>query len=255
MKISIIQSDLAWEDKSRNLSNLRELISPLNNQTDIVVLPEMFSTGFSMNVDQLAESPAGETFHWMTKIAQNGNFGVCGSYIVKEGHNFFNRWVFVSPQQEQWYYDKRHLFSMADENKFFSAGRSRLIFSFRDIRISPYICYDLRFPVWSRSRNDCDLIIYAANWPETRRDVWSTLLKARAIENQCFVVGSNRTGTDGKNIGYSGDSVLINPRGEIISSAEPGKEVCISGEISLDELSVFRKKFPVFNDADNFTIN
>jgi predicted amidohydrolase len=255
MKISIIQSDLVWEDKSRNLSNLRELISPLNNQTDIVVLPEMFSTGFSMNVDQLSESPAGETFHWMRKIAQNGNFGVCGSYIVKEGHNFFNRWVFISPQQEQWYYDKRHLFSMADENKFFSVGRSRLIFSFRGIRISPYICYDLRFPVWSRSRNDCDLIIYAANWPESRRDVWITLLKARAIENQCFVVGSNRLGTDGKNIKYCGDSVLINPRGEIISSDEPGKEVCITGEISMEELSGFRKKFPVFNDSDNFTIN
>jgi omega-amidase len=255
MKISIIQPDLAWEDKSRNLKNLGELISPLYNKSNIVVLPEMFNTGFSMNPEQLSESPGAETFIWMKNIAQKGNFGLCGSYMVKENMQFFNRWVFVTPEKESWYYDKRHLFSMAGEDKFFSPGKTRLIFSFRGLRISPYICYDLRFPVWSRNRNDYDLIIYAANWPESRISVWNTLLKARAIENQCYVAGANRIGTDGKGIKYCGDSMIINPRGGIVASANPNEESSITGEISLTELSDFRIKFPILKDADNFTIN
>jgi len=255
MKISIIQPDLKWEDKSGNFRNLGELISPLYKKSDIVVLPEMFNTGFSMNPEKLCESPESETFDWMKNIAEKGNFGLCGSYIVKENMKFFNRWVFVTPEKESWYYDKRHLFSMAGEAKFFSSGKNRLIFSFRSMRISPFICYDLRFPVWSRSRNDFDLMIFAANWPESRREVWSTLLKARAIENQCYVAGANRIGTDGKGIKYCGDSVIVNPRGEIIASANFSEECSVSGEISLTELSDFRKKFPVHNDADNFTIN
>ena len=255
MKISIIQSDLAWEDKSSNFNNLGELISPLYKKTDIVILPEMFNTGFSMNPEQLSESPEAETFDWMNNIAQKGNFGLCGSYMVKENKHFFNRWVFTSPENECWHYDKRHLFSMAGEDKFFSPGKTRLIFSFRGVRISPGICYDIRFPVWSRNRNDYDLLIYAANWPETRREVWSTLLKARAIENQCYVACANRIGTDGNGINYCGDSMIVNPRGEIIASVNPNEESSATVEISLTELMDFRKKFPVFNDADNFSIN
>ncbi|MCX6325885.1 MAG: amidohydrolase [Bacteroidia bacterium] len=254
MKISIIQSDITWEDKSVNLGKLGELIIPLFNNTDIVILPEMFNTGFSMNTEHLCESPEAETFNWMKNIAQKGNFGLCGSYIVKENISFFNRWVFVTPEKECWHYDKRHLFSMAGEDKFFSPGKIRLIFSFRGVRISPYICYDLRFPVWSRNRNDYDLAIYAANWPESRRSVWNTLLKARAIENQCYVAGSNRIGTDGNGIKYCGDSMIVDSRGEIIASAGVNAESSITSEVSLTELSDFRKKFPVLNDADNFTI-
>jgi predicted amidohydrolase len=255
MKISVIQPDLVWEDRSLNFKNLDKLITSLHNKTDIVILPEMFNTGFSMNPEQLSESPEAETFSWMKNTAQNGNFGICGSYIVKENDQFFNRWVFVSPEKEIHHYDKRHLFSMAGEDKFFSPGKTRLIFRFRGVRISPNICYDLRFPVWSRNRNDYDLIIYAANWPETRREVWYTLLKARAIENQCYVAGANRIGTDGKGIKYCGDSMIINPRGEIIASANPNEDSSVTGEISLTELFDFRKKFPVLNDADNFSIN
>ena len=170
----------------------------------------------------------------MKSTAQKGNFGVCGSYMVKENGRFFNRWVFVSPEKEIWYYDKRHLFSMGGEDKFFSAGKSRLVFSFRGVRISPYICYDLRFPVWSRNSNDYDLVIYSANWPEARINVWNTLLKARAIENQCFVAGSNRIGTDGNGIKYCGDSAIIDPRGEIIASADNNEECSVSAEISID---------------------
>ena len=255
MKISIIQPDLIWEDKSANFRNLSKLISPLHNKADIVVLPEMFNTGFSMNPVQLSESPEAETFVWMKNIAHKGNFALCGSYMVKENMHFFNRWAFVTPEKESWYYDKRHLFSMAGEDKFFSPGQTRLTFSFRGLRISPYICYDLRFPVWSRNRNDYDLIIYASNWPESRKEVWITLLKARAIENQCYVAGANRIGTDGKGIKYCGDSMIIDPRGEIIASANTNNESSITGDISLKELNDFRKKFPVHNDADNFTIN
>ena len=255
MKISVIQPDIVWENKSLNFQNLFSLITPLYNKTDIVILPEMFNTGFSMNPTNLSEPPDGETFEWMRCIAEKGNFGLCGSYTVKENLNFFNRWVFVSPEKAIWDYDKRHLFSMGGEDKLFAAGRSKLIFSFRGVKISPYICYDLRFPVWSRNTEGSDLIIYSANWPETRRNVWTTLLKARAIENQCFVVGSNRIGIDGEGIRYCGDSMIINPRGEIISSAEDNGECLVSSEISITELNSFRKKFPVKKDADGFSIN
>jgi omega-amidase len=255
MKVTIIQPDIVWENKSLNLRKLRDLITPLFTQTDIVVLPEMFNTGFSMNPEHLCEPSHGETSDWMLEISQMGNFGVCGSFIVKEKEFYFNRWVFVSPEKDLWCYDKRHLFSMAGEDKIFSKGRKRLIFSFRGVRISPFICYDLRFPVWSRNRNDYDLMINAANWPESRREVWLTLLKARAIENQCYVAGANRIGTDGAGIKYSGDSAIINPRGMIIASAKSDAESSITGEVSMDELSDFRKKFPVNNDADNFILN
>ena len=254
MKITIIQPDPVWENKFANFRDLERLIAPSYNKTDVIILPEMFNTGFSMNPEQLSELPKAETFNWMKSTSQKGNFGLCGSYMVKEKDKFFNRWVFVTPGDEFWYYDKRHLFRMGDEDKFFSAGKSRLAFTFRRVRISPYVCYDIRFPVWSRNRNDYDLAIYSANWPEARKNVWNTLLMARAIENQCFVAGSNRIGTDGKGIRYCGNSSVVNPRGEIISSAGADKECAISAEISLDELSDFRKKFPVFKDADEFTI-
>jgi len=255
MKISIIQSDIAWEDKTSNFQHLFGLISPLFNNTDIVVLPEMFNTGFSMNPVLLSESATGETFDWMKSISEKGNFGICGSYIVKEEKNFFNRWVFVAPGNEVWHYDKRHLFSMGGEYRLFSAGKSRLTLNFRGVTINPFVCYDLRFPVWSRNRNKSDLIIFAANWPETRREVWTTLLKARAIENQCYVAGSNRIGLDFSGIRYCGYSMIINPMGAILASATKDDECSVSADISMDELSDFRKKFPVLNDADDFIIN
>jgi omega-amidase len=254
MKISVIQPDTVWEDKSHNFQNLTDLIFPLYNRTDIVILPEMFNTGFSMRPAELSESSDGETFMWMKAIADKGDFGICGSYVVKEDNQFFNRWVFVSPENDTASYNKRHLFSMGGEDSLFTSGSSRVVFSYRGTRIAPFICYDLRFPVWSRNRNDYDLLIYSANWPEIRQNVWNTLLKARAIENQCFVAGSNRTGTDGDGIKYCGESVIVNPRGELIEIAEAGQECSITADISLTELADFRNKFPVINDADKFTI-
>jgi len=253
MNITVIQPDIIWEDKSRNFEHLSVLISPLSDRTDLIILPEMFNTGFSMSVEQFSELPDGDTFNWMRAAAKNGNFGVCGSYMVKSNGQFFNRWVFVSPENRSIYYDKRHLFSMGEEDKNFSKGHSRIIFNFRGMRICPFICYDLRFPVWSRNRDEYDLAIYSANWPEARINVWNTLIKARAIENQCYVTGANRIGTDGMGISYCGESAIINPRGEIIESAA-NEECVISADLSMSELKDFRSKFSVLNDADDFSI-
>jgi len=254
MKISLVQPDTVWENKSENLRNLEILILPLFNNTDIVVLPEMFNTGFSMNPDTLSELPGRDTFEWMKSTAKKGNFGLCGSYIITENNLIYNRFVFVSPENEVWQYDKRHLFSMAGENIFFTTGTERVVFNFRDVRISPFVCYDLRFPVWSRNRNDTDLIIYSANWPESRKAAWNTLIRARAIENQCFVAGVNRIGTDGNGVLYSGESMLINALGEVIVTAGSGQECTVTGEITMSELSEFRAKNPFLKDADDFTI-
>jgi omega-amidase len=254
MKISLVQPDTVWENKSENLRNLGILIFPLYNNTDIVILPEMFNTGFSMNPGTLSELPGKDTFEWMKSTAEKGNFGVCGSYMVRQNNLIYNRFVFVSPENEVWQYDKRHLFSLEGENKFFTPGNERATFLFRGVRISPFICYDLRFPVWSRNRNDTDLIIYSANWPERRKAAWNILIRARAIENQCFVAGVNRIGTDGNGAIFCGDSMLINHRGEVIVTAGNDTECIVTGEISLTELSEFRAKYPFLKDADDFTL-
>ncbi len=254
MKLSVIQPDPVWENKTLNLSNLRTMLSPLFSKTDLVILPEMFTTGFSMNADALSEPDDSDTYLWMKDMSRDGNFGICGSYIVKDKEKFYNRWLFVGPENEKWIYDKRHTFSIGGEDRHFASGKNRLVFTFRGMRISPYICYDLRFPVWSRNRNDTDLILYSANWPATRRNVWNILLNARAIENQCYVAGANRVGTDGNGVHYSGESAIIDPRGEIIAFANTGIEQYITAEVSPEELSDFRKRFPVLDDADHFTI-
>ncbi len=254
MRLSVIQPDLVWENKYLNFKTLEELLQPLYGTTDLVVLPEMFNTGFSMNTAELSEPQNGDTFLWMTEISCKGKFAVCGSYLVRQEEKAYNRWVFVGHDGVFHFYNKRHAFSMGEEDKFITAGNSRLVFNYLGFRISPYICYDLRFPVWSRNRNDSDLLIYVANWPETRRNVWDILLKARAMENQCFVAGSNRIGVDGNGIRYSGDSVIVDPKGEIIASAGQGVVQCISAEIKLEDLRIFRNKFPVYKDADSFSI-
>jgi omega-amidase len=254
MKITLVQPDTVWENRTENLRNLGNLILPFYNKTDLVALPEMFNTGFSMKPGLLGELPGGETLDWMKETSKKGDFGLCGSYTVGENGHFYNRFIFVSPENEIWQYDKRHLFSLAGEHKLFTPGRKRVVFSFRGIRISPYICYDLRFPVWGRNRNDTDLIIYSANWPESRKAAWNSLMKARAIENQCFVAGVNRTGTDGNGVMYCGESQLINYLGEIIVSSGPVQEGSATGDISIEELSEFRSKYPFLKDADDFRL-
>lgn len=253
MKISIIQTDTLWEDKTANFDVLSDLITALP-ETDVIILPETFNTGFSMNPVLLSEQPESITYNWMAAMAELKNAGICGSYIVKEGTHYYNRWIFVSPDKKTWHYNKRHLFRMDGEENLFTPGNIRVTFSFRGTRILPNVCYDLRFPVWTRNRNDYDLIINSANWPAPRRDVWLTLLKARAIENQCYVAGANRIGTDGKDIGYCGDSLILSPKGDILATAGD-IETSVTTEISLEELDLFRKKFPLERDADKFSFD
>lgn len=252
MKLTILQPELSWENVEANLSKLETMMDSLSGWADIIILPEMFSTGFTMNT-ALCEGNHGLTFIWMKEQALKRNCGVCGSYLVRDEERAYNRFVFVSPDQD-YMYDKRHLFSIGDEDKFFTRGRSRVTFDFRGFRIIPFICYDLRFPVWSRNRNDYDLAIYVSSWPEARINVWNTLLKARAIENQCFVAGSNRVGCDGNGICHNGMSQIINFRGELIAGALENEEGIVSADISMDELTTFRNKFNVLRDADDFSL-
>jgi omega-amidase len=255
MKISLVQTDTVWEDRVANLGRIESLIQPLRGMTDIIILPEMFSTGFSTDPRKLAEEPEGTTRIWMRRMAAECSAGICGSYIVKDKERFYNRFVFVSPDNNDiWHYDKRHLFGLGDENRYFMAGNTRLTFAFRGVRIRPVICYDLRFPVWSRNRNDYDLFICPANWPGSRHYAWNSLLRARAIENMCFVAGVNRVGTDGNGISYNGGSVILNYTGDMIAGEVSGGEGTVTAEIQLGDLSEFRTRFPFLKDADDFTL-
>jgi omega-amidase len=205
-------------------------------------------------VAELAESMDGETITWMKAKCAEHQIALCGSLIIKENEQFFNRLVFVKPSGEAQYYDKHHLFTMADEESHFKPGMERLIVAYKGWRICPLICYDLRFPVWARNRNEYDILVYSANWPESRTEVWNTLLKARAIENQSYVVGANRVGVDGSNILYSGNSQLIDPKGSVLSAIADHHKGIVYAGFSYRELTEFRKKFPVLDDADQFVI-
>ena len=216
MKITIIQSDLVWEDKVANLARFDTHINNIQESTDIVVLPEMFSTGFSMNTAALAESMDGKTIQWMSNHAQTLDAVVTGSLIIKENGQFYNRLIWMKPDGTFEQYDKRHLFGMGSgEDKHYTAGTERLIVTYKGWKICPLICYDLRFPVWSRNTVDYDVLIYTANWPEPRSFHWKTLLVARAIENQSYVIGVNRVGVDALGSLHSGDSCVINPYGTV----------------------------------------
>ncbi len=254
MKLSILQPDTLWEDKTSNFAILEKMISELDSNTDLIILPEMFTTGFTMNTAENGELSDGETYRWLKSISEKRLCGICGSYIVRSGRKFYNRWVFVAPESRSEYYDKRHLFSMGGEHLNFCPGNKRITFKFRGVRIFPEVCYDLRFPVWSSNTNNYDLLINSANWPQPRRDVWMTLLKARALENQCYVAGANRIGKDGMGISYSGDSRIISPRGEIMASAGKNTACTITAEISIPGLKKFRKNFPVLKDIDKFSL-
>jgi len=214
----------------------------------------MFTTGFSMNARQLAESMEGESVSWMKFQAARTGSAIAGSLIIEDNGHYFNRFLFVTPTNQLFYYDKRHLFSMGEENQFFNHGKERVVVNFKGWRIALYVCYDLRFPVWCRSIKDADLMLFTANWPDSRKIVWQTLTQARAIENQLYVAGVNRIGTDGAQINYSGGSRLIGPRGNILADLKNQAETVETIAISLDELNLFREKFPVGRDEDSFEI-
>lgn len=254
MKIALIEKELHWENISNNLSAFEEVMQMLDSDCKMVVLPEMFSTGFTMNPEKFSSEDLYSVPDWMKKMASQLNAGVCGSTIFRERNAFFNRFYLALPDGSLSWYDKRHLFRMSKEQKAYQSGNHRKVFEFEGWRILPQICYDLRFPVWNRNQEDYDLAIYVANWPAAREDVWSTLLKARAIENQCYVVGVNRTGAD-PNVAYSGGSVVFSPKGEEISQVAGDKKSIITADVQMEALNAFREKFPVWKDRDSFTLN
>jgi omega-amidase len=258
LKISFVQSKLFWQDIKSNLEYLERKIDEMHQVADVIVLPEMFSTGFSMQTNQ-AESMDGEALKWMQRLSIQKQAAITGSLMIKEKGFIYNRLVWMFPDGSFEVYDKRHLFRMANENESFTAGNRRLIVQYKGWNICPLICYDLRFPVWSRNQSSnsglaYDLLIYVANWPERRALAWNSLLPARAIENQAFVLGVNRVGSDGNDISYSGDSGLYNYLGERISQANRFMEKVEIIEISKAELLKYRESFPAYADADEFKL-
>ena len=266
LTITTIQTDLHWEDRAANLRMLEQKICSITAKTEIVVLPEMFSTGFSMKTKDLAETMEGETVHWMKKIAGDKKIILTGSVIIEEGGKYFNRLIWVMPNGQYGHYDKRHLFAYAEEHNHYTAGAKRLIASVKGWKINLLVCYDLRFPVWARqtppsdstgkealATPEYDVLIYVANWPERRIHAWTTLLQARAIENQCYVVGVNRVGKDGKGIHYSGNSMVVDALGEVLYTKKDEEDIFTT---SLDKthLQAVRDKLPFLKDADGFMI-
>ena len=255
MKISIVQTDIIWENKQENLRLLREKLSPLRGTTEIVVLPEMFTTGFSMNSRLLAEPVSGTTLRSLKNYAIEFHLSLAGSFICEEQGSYYNRAFLITPDEQEFYYDKRHLFRMGHEAEHFSAGSRKVIIPYNGWNICLQVCYDLRFPVWSRNvNNEYDLLIYVASWPTPRIQAWNTLLCARAIENQCYVCGVNRIGTDGYRLHYNGGSVVYSALGEEITSLPDGQDDSTTVTINLTTLQRFREKFPVWKDADLFQL-
>lgn len=254
LRVTLLQRMLHWEDAAANRAMFGDAMAPLRGTTDLVVLPEMFTTGFTMRSAELAEGMDGPTVNWMRAQAAALDAALYGSVIIAEDGHRFNRGLFVRPDGQVTVYDKRHLFRFANETDHYSPGRERVVVEWRGWRLLLQICFDLRFPVFARNRGDYDAILYVANWPEARRFPWSQLLIARAIENQCCVVGVNRVGMDGKGHHYSGDSVLIDPRGQCITSVPPSQEGAVTGVFEGDALLDFRAKFPVALEADAFEL-
>jgi predicted amidohydrolase len=251
INITLIQSDIIWEDRISNLKKYQEKINQIES-TDLIILPEMFTTGFSMNPKDISEKMNGETVQWMKENASKIDSAICGSIIIEEDDKYFNRFIWVNPDGSIHHYDKRHLFSFAGENENYTPGNDKIIIEYKGWKICPLICYDLRFPVWSRNLEDYDLLIYVANWPDKRKSAWKSLLTARAIENQCYVIGVNRVGNDSKNY-YSGDSSLINALGETLYTNSHIEEI-YSNTISKYDLNKIKTQLPFLNDRDNFKI-
>jgi predicted amidohydrolase len=266
LTITTIQSNLIWEEKSANLRLLEQKIAGIEEKTEIVILPEMFSTGFSMRPEVLAETMDGETVEWMKRVSRENGIVLTGSIMIKEEDKYYNRLVWMLPNGQYGHYDKRHLFAYGEEDKHYSPGNKRLIASVKGWKINLLVCYDLRFPVWARQAPsqpppsgeerpsaEYDVLIYVANWPERRSHAWKTLLCARAIENQCYVVGVNRVGSDANNIYYSGNSLVIDPLGQVLYHMADDEDV---NTITLQKemLDNVRAKFPFWKDADSFNI-
>lgn len=254
VKITIYQAYLFWENVEKNLQNLSLRLSALKEKTDLILLPEMFNTGFTTNVEKCAETMDGPTMHWLYEHAKSYECVIAGTLIIQENGRYYNRFVWMSPDGTYVHYDKRHLFSMAGEDQYFTPGHSRIIFNLKGWRVCPMVCYDLRFPVWSRNQgNAYDLLVYTASWPDKRSAHWRALIPARAIENQSYVIGVNRVGYDGNEIYYSGGSMCISPNGDVVYY-KPEDEDLYTFTLNPADLTKAREQFPFLQDADDFSL-
>lgn len=252
MKVIVLQTDICWANPKANVQRLEAMIDRHGN-ADLIVLPEMFSTGFCTVPEGVAEPADSETLHWMKRKAAERDCAIAGSLAIEENNRYYNRFYFVQPDGKVQWYDKKHLFTYGGEQMHYTPGTERVIVNFRGMRFLLQVCYDLRFPVWSRNRKDYDAAIYVASWPTPRVDAWKALLRARAIENQCFVIAVNRVGED-PNCQYSGGSAIIDPYGRTLAACEDGQVCAGEAVMDMDELAAFRKKFPVLEDADPYTL-
>jgi omega-amidase len=253
MKIALIQSSLFWENPTANRNHFEEKINAIAETIDLIVLPEMFTTGFTMNPNNGAETMQGETILWLQSLAKAKNSAITGSLVIKENNNFYNRLVFVFPSGEIQYYDKRHLFTLVGEDKVYTSGKEKLIVEYLGWKICPLVCYDLRFPVFARNVEDYDLLIYVANWPKQRIKAWDILLKARSVENMCYTIGVNRIGFDNNNFEHVGHSQAIDFLGNYVLEPQETEGVFIA-ELNKEKLLETRKKLGFLNDKDSFEL-
>lgn len=253
MKIALLQTALHWENPSQNIQNLTKRINSITEKIDLIILPEMFTSGFTMNPKNAAQTMNGEALSWLKQTAQQKNCAITGSLVIQENNHFFNRLVFVFPNGEVQHYDKKHLFTLAGEDKVYTPGSQKLIIDYNGFKICPLICYDLRFPVFARNVEDYDLLIYVANWPKPRINAWDILLKARAVENMSYVVGVNRVGTDTNNLDYVGHTQAIDFLGNYIQEPQETEGIFII-ELDKNQLLETRKKLAFLDDKDTFII-
>ncbi len=254
LKVALIQSDLVWENAAQNRVNFTKKIEDLNEDSDLVILPEMFTSGFTMHAESVAESMEGKTVSWMKDLALKKHIAIVGSLVIKEDNKFCNRLLFVEPSGKITHYDKKHTFTLVGEEKVYTSGKNKVIVDYKGWKICPLICYDLRFPVWARNVEDYDVLIYVANWPTPRVSAWDALLKSRAIENMSYCIGVNRVGVDGVNSKYSGHSAVYDVLGEQISNLTPNEECTEIITLEKRHISAYRSKFKFLNDKDIFSL-
>lgn len=253
LKITLAQYPIHWEDIDKNIKFFSGKLDSLKEKTDLIVFPEMFTTGFTMNVEEYAEDMNGKAVQFVKKYSKKLDAVICGSVIIKYGRKYFNRLIVGLPSGKIKFYDKRHLFRMAKEQSVYSSGSRHLILKIKGWRVAFFVCYDLRFPVWSRNRGNYDVAVYSANWPIERIYYWRSLLKARAIENQSYIIGTNRMGSDKNGFKFTGNSAIINPMGKYVINAK-NKSGMYTGELNMDLLRKFRETFPAYKDADKFKV-
>ncbi|MCF7559876.1 amidohydrolase [Sabulilitoribacter multivorans] len=254
LKIALIQADLVWENPEQNRVNFSKKIQSISEEVDVIVLPEMFTSGFTMNAEKVAETMTGKTVSWMQDLATRKQAAIIGSIVISEDNNFYNRLLFVTPSGTLEYYDKRHTFTLAGEHKVYTAGSKQFITEYKGWKFCPLICYDLRFPVWARNVDDYDVLLYVANWPKPRISAWDALLKARAIENMSYCIGVNRVGIDGVNSEYSGHSAVYDVLGNQMTDIEPNKEQTLLVTLEKRHIETYRNKLRFLDDKDTFTI-